>query len=246
MFESDNSHIRMVTKRWLTIKIKFQELCNNGRHSSLEPIVFPLGIFSTIYHQQTDKIHWVAYFLDPSNVGDIMYKSIQDTVFDFMRDYIDLRHNDEVWYKVLDDFYAFSQKQNAFNPIVRDDIWTQAIISNLIMFWQRNRHRAPELATFALRVFNTPASSVPSERSFSAMNYVLHKNHTRMEMERSNQCVYIYMNQRTLRRGIDAGPARSWATIDDSDVILIEDEVLTFAEKRDAIEQVRRGGMVDI
>ena len=68
------------------------------------------------------------------------------------------------------------------------------------LFWQHCKSISPLLGQFAHRIFSTPANSVPSERSFSAMNYIINKFRTSMEMERGNQATYIYMNSRELRR----------------------------------------------
>ena len=109
-----------------------------------------------------------------------------------------------------------------------------------IIFWQRNRYRAKELAAFALRLFNTPANSVPNKRSFSTINYIVHKNRIKLSTERSDQSIYIYMNQRALRKAYEMG-SKSWANLSDNDAIDIEDSILELLDQKEALEDQIEG-----
>ena len=55
------------------------------------------------------------------------------------------------------------------------------------------------LAILAQRVFNTPANSVPSERSFSVQNLLHSKTRNRLTADRAEKLEFIYINVRTLR-----------------------------------------------
>src|SRR5205814_660050 len=72
-----------------------------------------------------------------------------------------------------------------------------------LTFWdQVARKHKPSLvlATVARRLESVVANSVPSERAFSAMNYVQSTYRSRLTFEHTHQQVYYYMNVRALRR----------------------------------------------
>ncbi|KAF2179886.1 hypothetical protein K469DRAFT_538925, partial [Zopfia rhizophila CBS 207.26] len=56
------------------------------------------------------------------------------------------------------------------------------------------------LPRLALRLLSVVANSVPSERSFSAINYVQDTYRTRISVETMHKSVYYYMNARALRQ----------------------------------------------
>ena len=59
---------------------------------------------------------------------------------------------------------------------------------------------APDLSQIALRLAQTPANSVPSERSFSTLNLLLNDLRNSLGNEKVNMLQYIYMNERVLAR----------------------------------------------
>ena len=82
----------------------------------------------------------------------------------------------------------------------------------------------------------TQGGTLPGERAFfnSELTYVLYKNRTKLDIEGSNQSIYIYMNQRTLRKSYEVG--RSWATIAESDAVAVEDEINNLIEQREVFQ----------
>ena len=56
------------------------------------------------------------------------------------------------------------------------------------------------MAAFAVRLFSTPANSVPSEQSFSIQNLLLDKKRNLLHPETVNKLSYIHMNTRVLRK----------------------------------------------
>ena len=200
--ESDGSHLGHVIKRWFDIKGALTRLKDRPGNPfpSLEEVCRPGGIWDDLYQQQTTDIHSVAFFLDPSNVDEPLAAEIQVKVFSFLRKYIYC--NDEAWVEIIEDFFQFREKQGKFNRQNPCDIWSLPLVQRPKLFWQHCKSISPLLGQFAYRIFSTPANSVPSERSFSAMNYIIDKFRTSMEMERGNQATYIYMNSRVLRRAV--------------------------------------------
>jgi hypothetical protein len=54
------------------------------------------------------------------------------------------------------------------------------------------------LAQLAVRIFETIANSVLSERAFSVMGLIITKLRNRLGPEKANKLIFIYMNQRVL------------------------------------------------
>ena len=54
--------------------------------------------------------------------------------------------------------------------------------------------------SYIKRLVQTPVTSVASKRAFSSMNFLYSNNRNRLQPERVNKLLYIYVNQRTLRR----------------------------------------------
>ena len=92
------------------------------------------------------------------------------------------------------DFLSFRAKKGVFSPTA--PCWTQA--TNPLRFWQLHAIISNGLGTLAVRLFSTPANTVPSERAFSAQNLIHDKKRNRLSSEKANKLVYIHMNQRIL------------------------------------------------
>ena len=61
-------------------------------------------------------------------------------------------------------------------------------------------NQGSKLATLAVRIFGTIANSVPSERSFSAVNFLHSKARNRLIPANADKLAFIYMNKRVLER----------------------------------------------
>jgi hAT family C-terminal dimerisation region len=66
-------------------------------------------------------------------------------------------------------------------------------------FWIAAMHHAPVLGKLCNRIFQAPANSVPSERSFSTQNFLHSKARNRLDPIRIDKLTYIYMNSRVFR-----------------------------------------------
>ena len=64
--------------------------------------------------------------------------------------------------------------------------------NNPLDWWRGNEHRFPLLASVALRVLAIPASSVPSERVFSAAGLTIAKDGARLDPENANELVFLH------------------------------------------------------
>lgn len=229
--ESDTSHVGHVTKRWLAIKDALTLLKNRPGNPfpGLEEVCKPGGIWDTLYQQQTTAIHTVAFYLDPANVDVILTPEAQIEVFAFLKRYIQC--DEATWTEVTQDFLHFREKQGKFNTPNRValDIWNPALTQRPKLFWQYCRPTSPLLAQLALRIFSTPATSVPSQRAFSATNYTLDKSRASMDVERGHEAVYVYMNSNAFRRAKSAA-TRGWLHLGEAEEMALEDDVVAMLE----------------
>jgi len=53
-----------------------------------------------------------------------------------------------------------------------------------------------QLAPLAVRLFSGIANSVPSERAFSAMNYIHNRYRNRLTAENAEMLIFVFMNWR--------------------------------------------------
>jgi|SRR5579859_5635261 len=63
-------------------------------------------------------------------------------------------------------------------------------------FWISTINRTKALGVLCNRLFSTPANSVPSERAFSAQNYIHTKTRNSLKPDCVDKLTYIYMNTR--------------------------------------------------
>ncbi len=84
------------------------------------------------------------------------------------------------------------------------------------------------MATLAIRIFSIPVNSVPSERAFSTMNYLLEKFRAKSSVDSVDKSIYIYMNQRTLRRV--ANEFKVLSDLSRDEIADLEDEVIHLIE----------------
>ncbi|MCJ1270605.1 hypothetical protein MMC22_010502 [Lobaria immixta] len=66
------------------------------------------------------------------------------------------------------------------------------------------------------------------------MNFILDKFRASMKVERSNKAVYIYMNQRALRRATKQ--CQGIYKISDDEALRLEEEVLAMVESKQELE----------
>ena len=193
----------------------------------LEEVCRPDSIWETLYQQQTTAIHTAAFYLDPANVTVELTPGMQTEVFAFLKRYI-VGCDEHMWVEVIEDFFHFREKQGKFNRQNPNDIWSPALVERPKLFWQHCRSISPLLAQLAHRIFSTPANSVPSERSFSAMNHVIDKFRARMDVERGNEAIYVYMNSKALKRAKKA--ATGWFHLADVEERVLEDDIIAMLE----------------
>ncbi len=73
------------------------------------------------------------------------------------------------------------------------------ILIYLLLFYRIHARTTAELSKLALDLLNTATNSVPSERAFSAINFLKSKARNRLRIEAIDKRYFIYINTRSLR-----------------------------------------------
>ncbi|KAJ4184348.1 hypothetical protein NW759_017034 [Fusarium solani] len=96
------------------------------------------------------------------------------------------------------------------------------------MAWQCLLNQGSILARVAVKVMNTLANSVPSERSFSAISFIHTKARNRLTPMHADMQAFIFMNDRVLDRLKDQKYAhkKRWADLEEKDWLELEDSYL--------------------
>ena len=81
-----------------------------------------------------------------------------------------------------------------------------------------------------MRIFSTPAISVPSERVFSTQNIIHDKKPSTLRQLSTNRLSYIHVNRHLLDRKKDE--ICSWYEMEDSEVALLEMQMIADIEDR--------------
>jgi hypothetical protein len=216
MSESSRAHLGTVMGRWITINLHLER---QGNHLP-ELQTFRLECFGPRFQRQTNDMHWAAHYLMPANVGATMDQVAQRRVFQFFNSQL----NDNNKAAIRSDFISFRTKSGLFGPTM--DCWDHC--DDALLFWQIQATFVPRLGQIAIRLFSTPANSVPSERSFSAQNLIHDKKCNTLDPTRVNKLIFIHMNQRCLDNVKSGHNAAQWNQNDDE--LRLESEILPLAD----------------
>lgn len=177
MSESEKSHLGHVHHRWLAVRDHITRLI------PLQPsVVQLLPILETRRKTQFTPLHTAAYYLDPKNVNApsiCAENPIEE--FSEMLSFIG-KHAGEAGKM---QFAEFRIKHGAFATF--DEVWKH--VEQPIMFWGLMSSFVPELGSLAVKIFKTPANSVPSERSFSTHKLFHDKRRNKLSADKVNKMV---------------------------------------------------------
>ena len=81
-----------------------------------------------------------------------------------------------------------------------------------------------------MRIFSTPATSVPSEQAFSTQNIIHDKKRTTLSQSSTNMLSYIHVNRRLLDR--KKSEICTWYDMEDSELALLEMQIIADTEDR--------------
>jgi hypothetical protein len=135
------------------------------------------------------------------------------------------------WLQIRREFHEFRQKEGPlFGPGPGAEVYD--IRRSAKETWQRLGSLGSQLAPLARRIFTSPANSVPSERSFSSINYLHNKARNRLTPANTDMLAFIYMNSRVLRRldptegsgFTEREQGDRWETVKEAVLLEMEDE----------------------
>lgn len=209
MSESCKSHLGHVLQRWNTIDHRWLAMRRSGQFPQVEMIY--AGDHNSIWRQRSVKqqtdLTWLAWALDPGNSDR---SNLPAGRIDNMLSLLKKHTAPEQHTEVVEDFFAFRDCDGKFGAW--REFWKEDYVKKPVLFWKVVSGEAPSLSAMAIRVFSTPANSVPSERSFSAMNFLQDEYRSRLSAERTDMLTFIYMNSKVLRRQ-PTEPAPTWYNI---------------------------------
>ncbi|PCD25903.1 hypothetical protein AU210_012337 [Fusarium oxysporum f. sp. radicis-cucumerinum] len=185
------------------------------------------AIFKARLDKPTYDIHWIADALRPDKTGP--NSKLPPSDFARVQEYLQKQlKNDDEYHRALSEFTHFRMRTGGpdglFNKhsAVYDDGFKSA------MAWQCPLNQGSILARVAVKVMNTLANSVPSERSFSAISFIHTKARNRLTPMRADVQAFTFMNDRVLDRLKDQKYAhkKSWADLEEKDWLELEDSYL--------------------
>lgn len=225
--EADRSNVGYVIHGWERIRVAWAQMFKSAGFSAADQQDL-LAAVTRRTEKQTDGLHWAAYALNPATT--VVRGQIPPNKLLLAEEFLQKYTPADQWPEVKSDFYNFRQREGEIYHIVggiydlKDkpkDVWTRL-----------NAYGAA-VAPIACRIYGSLANSVPSERSFSATNFIHSKHRNRMSPEVADQCAFIYMNSRVLARLDDpkrpytkVKEAERWSTVVDQVMIDMEDEIL--------------------
>ncbi|KID83903.1 transposase [Metarhizium guizhouense ARSEF 977] len=227
--ERDHSCIGEVIPRWLTIQAKWDAL----EEANQDPLINYSELRQWRVQRmkgQTTDIHHFAFALDPrTTTGEGLGLDTMERAHRFLEE----NTTNGEYQQLFGEFCRFRAREGAlFGPtsrIYRDQPKTPHTPSHYyaLSAWGYFGSMGVKLATLARRVLGSLANSVPSERSFSATNYLHCKLRNRLSPLSTDKATFIYTNCRVLRRlkMVNDNPAESivnWETVDVARLIKIE------------------------
>lgn len=152
-----------------------------------------LGPFSERFKRQVLPIHYAAFYLTPENFR-VPLDGAEDKLFDFFLQY---SKSPEDARTLRMEFVSFRNQEAPFQPMK----WCWDHIDDPRDFWKMvSMEDAKFLKLLAMRIWATPANSVPSERAFSVQNFIHTKLRNCLHPKRVDKLTYIYMNSRVFKR----------------------------------------------
>ncbi|KAG2171182.1 hypothetical protein JADG_010921 [Aureobasidium aubasidani] len=187
--ENDRSTVGMVIPRWRQLRAEIAGSDIPCKEEVLEKVDERMAI-------QTTDIHHAAFLLNCQLDEVAQTEEEWAAALRFIDTHVSINNIDQMKF--------WGQLTNYFErsgPFARAELWTDAIRFQPSAFWLlADKFGAPELAKLAGRLAVTPANSVPSERSFLAMNYIQNTFRAKMSTPVTSQLCNVYMNSRALDR----------------------------------------------
>ena len=193
--EANRASIQHVAGRWAEIASKWKaiELVGSEEQEDIDWDQLQ-ALHAKRYKTQTSMVHHAATALDPSRIASPITHGIIPDVIDFLKD----RCTQENQHEVERQFLHFRNRYEDFASGVSDSPWHHQ--HDPIDFWMYVGAKNPNnvLAPLAVRLFHCLANSVPSERAFSAHNFIHTDNRNRLSPENANKATFVYYNTKAI------------------------------------------------
>lgn len=134
----------------------------------------------------------MAHALRPDRYGPD--SKLPASVFDTIRRHLALHISKEELPAAIREFTRFRLKSGSLDDMYNKDSVVYDDTYSAVIAWMCLHVKGCVLAPVAARVLDTLANSVPSERSFSAMNHIYTKERNRLATETADLQSFCYMN----------------------------------------------------
>ncbi|KAK2926714.1 Ribonuclease H-like superfamily [Fusarium oxysporum f. sp. vasinfectum] len=224
---------------WANLEMLFKVLQPIGHAQAAKPTQNATGrdlgrSFHQRFEVQTDDIHYMAFALDPATT-DPKHHLLTTDIVRRAHNFLEDNTNAEEYGNIFREFCQFRAREgNLFGPgsrIYRAASEGTPHYQHVLDSWRYLHSMNVSLAALAKRVLGALANSVPSERSFSSINFLHNKIRNRLTVTSTNKLTFIYMNSRVLRRLETAQETpwripggQSWETADVKLLLELEDD----------------------
>ncbi|KAJ6436477.1 sugar hydrolase [Purpureocillium lavendulum] len=209
--ERDRAGLGEVIPRWLSIQAAWDALEEAGQDPLINYQELKV-LRKQRFDVQTDDIHYMAFTLDPATT-EPKHKFLTTGIVRRAHNFLEENTNAEEYGNLFREFCQFRAREGSlFGPgsrIHRAECDDAPHHQHVLDSWRYLHSMNVSLAALAKRVLGALANSVPSERSFSSINFLHNKIRNRLTVTSTNKLAFIYMNSRVLRR-LEAARETSW------------------------------------
>lgn len=239
--EVDLAYIGYVTKQWIEIKAEWQRMEASGAHNIIDFNELRV-LYQARFSKQVGPLHFLAWCLHPSTAQPAGHIDAVPLTDQLHRQIIGIlrEHTNPVDHATVQNEWISYRARHGNLLFDQGSIfWDFA--ETPLNAWRYAITQGSKLAPIALRILGCIANSVPSERSFSALNYIHSSVRNRLKPDNADKQVFVFMNSRVLERierghqnqgRFREGPLPDWLPQEDQ-LVQIEDELI---EQQDILE----------
>lgn len=174
--------------------------------------------------RQVQPLHWAAHFLNPLNPQFPTTMEQQNAVIQYMTQYAPSRN---IAIRAQHNLFTYCGR---FSPL---SAWNASWkFEDPHTFWYAQQGFTQELANIGIRLFRTPANSVPSVQSFYVQNLINNNLRNRLQPTRVNKLTFLYLNRHVLDR--KPSEKDQWQQLSRAEEFEREDEVLDLGPAQQA------------
>jgi hypothetical protein len=230
MSEADRANVGHVIPRWFEIVVEWQKIEAGKQFPDL-----PWSQLYNLHHlrmtKQTYDLHFAAFALRPDTVKTPLTPEYNTKAIRFLETICS-----------QEDFTDVARDFNNFRARAGSHFGPQSLLFHekftALEAWRFIANQGSLLGSIAVRVFTTICNSVPSERSFSAVNWIHSKARNRLLPVNADMLAFIFMNSRVLQRlqakdpdvslilGLGGTPLVRWEDLSEDQLLDFENNFL--------------------